>query len=361
MIRNGLTAEVSKVSKRVRQEDIAKELGLSINSVSLALKNSKRINEETRQRVQQVAKELNYIPNSIARSLVEKKSKIIGFILPKITNPVQIETAQLIERKLMANGYNMMLMTTDSDRDYESFALDILVSRQVDGIFLFPTNKQNQDKIRSIRNAHIPMVLLSGGNYEPASDSVYMNQYKGAYKATAHLAQLGHRQIAFIHGGAANMEKYTGYQTALKDNGIEFNPELVITVDKYSYEQGYLSASKLFPQGGVTALLASSDYLALGALRWCREQGMRVPEDVAIVGFDDLEAAQYAEIPLTSVTYKVEELTTLAVELLYRLITEQEQTAKSKPTRIEIEPSLQIRSSCGYKSQNSEVSACKKG
>ncbi|WP_036746998.1 LacI family DNA-binding transcriptional regulator [Paenibacillus sp. UNC451MF] len=335
--------------RRVRQEDIAKELGLSINTVSLALKNSRRINEETRQKVHQVAKALNYIPNSIARSLVEKKTRVIGFIVPKITNPVQIETAQLIERKLIKYGYNMMLMTTDSDKNYESFALDIIVSRQVDGIFLFPTNKQNQEKIKMLRNANIPIVLLSGGNYEPASDSVYMNQFKGAYIATSHLAQLGHRRIGFIHGGAGNIEKYTGYQQALADHGMELNPELVITVDKYNYEQGYLSAAELLPTKKVTALLASSDYLALGAIRWCREQGMSVPEDIAIVGFDNLEAAHYAEIPLTSVTYKVEQLTTSAVELLLKLIEEPEKLTSQQPERIVFEPSLEIRSSCGFK------------
>lgn len=337
------------MSRRVRQEDIAKELGLSINTVSLALKNSKRINEETRQKVQQVAKKLNYIPNSIARSLVERKTKIIGFVVPKITNPVQIETAQQIERKLIKNGYNMMLMTTDSDKNYESYALDILVSRQVDGIFLFPTNKHNQEKIKIMRNAHIPVVLLSGGNYEPASDSVYMNQYKGAYMATTHLIQLSHRRIGFIHGGVSNMEKFRGYQQALMDHGIEYNEDLITSVDIFNYEQGYLSAAKLIPKSQITALLASSDYLALGALRWCREHGMRVPEDLAIVGFDNLEAAQYAEIPLTSVTYKVEQLTTSAVELLFQLIAEPEKLSSQQPVRKVFEPSLEIRSSCGFK------------
>jgi LacI family transcriptional regulator len=338
---------VSKVSKRIRQEDIAKELGLSINTVSLALKNSPRINEETRLRVQQVARALNYIPNSIAQSLVQKKTNIIGFILPKVTNPIQIETAQQIERKLLANGYNMILMTTDSDKSYESQALDILLSRQVDGIFLFPTNKQNQEKIKAIRSAHIPIILLSGGNYPLSSDSVYMNQFIGAYKATSHLAKLGYRQIAFITGGSANTEKYAGYQAALKENGLNYDSERVVSVRDFSYEQGYHAASKLFEKGPVRAIMASSDYLALGALRWCRKHGYRVPEDTAIVGFDDLEAARFAEVPLTTVTYKVDELTTQAIDLLFKLISDQENLPSLKPVRIEIEPSLEIRESCG--------------
>lgn len=340
---------MSNVSRRIRQEDIANELGISINTVSLALKNSKRVNEETRLKVQQVAKDLHYIPNSIARSLVQKKTNIIGFVLPKITNPIQIETAQMIERKLIARGYNMMIMTTDSNKDYEEFALDILLSRQVDGIFLFPTNKENQEKIKSIRNSQIPIILLSGNIQQLSSDSVYMSQYIGAYKATSHLAALGYKDIAFIHGGAGNMEKYTGYMHALQDQGLTYKSEQVVTVDNFGYEQGYRAASELLGHGPVRAILASSDYLALGALRWCREHGLRVPEDTAIVGFDDLEAAEYAEVPLTSVTYLTEQVTNQAVELLFQLIADQAKLPSLQPVRIEIEPSLKIRSSCGYK------------
>jgi len=336
------------MNKRVRQEDIAKKLGLSINTVSLALKDSKRINEETRQKVQQLAKELNYIPNSIARSLVQKKTNIIGFILPKITNPIQIETAQQIERKLIIMGYNMMLMTTYSDENYEARALDILLSHQVDGIFLFPTNKQNQDKIKSIRDANYPIVLLSGGNYNLASDSVYMSQFIGAYKATTHLAKLGHSRIAFIHGGTANTEKHLGYISALEDSQLEYRSEMVVPVKSFSYEEGYNAASRIFADQSVTAILASGDYLAIGALRWCREQGMRVPEDVAIIGFDDLEAARFAEVPLTSVTYKVDELTSKAIDVMFSLMSNQDKLTSLKPAKIEIEPSLVIRKSCGY-------------
>ncbi|SDM82213.1 transcriptional regulator, LacI family [Paenibacillus sp. yr247] len=332
---------------RVTQEDIAKELGLSINTVSLALKDSNRIHEETRFKVQQVAKKLNYIPNSIARSLVQKKTNIIGFVLPKITNTIHMEAAQHIERKLLANGYNMMLMTTDSDKNYEAQALDILLSRQVDGIFLFPTNKENQEKMKSIRDANCPIVLLSGGEFELSCDSVYMNQQVGAYKLTKHLAKLGHRHIAFMYGGALNTEKFKGYTKALEENNVEFKQEFVIPVQNLGYEQGYHGASVLFKRGPVSAIIASSDYLALGALRWCREQGLRVPEDVAIVGFDDLEAARYAEVALTTVAYQVDKLTTHAVDLLVRLISSKKKISLSKPVRIEIEPSLVIRESCG--------------
>ncbi|MCR8635318.1 LacI family DNA-binding transcriptional regulator [Paenibacillus radicis (ex Xue et al. 2023)] len=347
------------MNRRVRQQDIARKLGVSINTVSLALKDSGRINEDTKLKVQEVAKALNYIPNSIARSLVQKRTFVIGFILPSITNPIQIETAQNIERKLLANGYNMMLMTSDYDKNYETKALDILLSRQVDGIFMFPTDIQNQkksqEKIKAIRDANYPIILLSGGNFNLPSDSVYMNQYLGAYKATRHLTSMGHKEIAIIYGGARNTEKHQGYIAALKDSGLEYNPNQVATVGNSSYEQGYRAASKILRNGSVTAILASGDYLALGALRWCREQGLRVPEDVAIIGFDDLEASRFAEIPLTTITYKVEELTTRATELLFSLISDQETSTWLKPRKVEIEPTLVVRQSCGFKKRSGEL------
>jgi LacI family transcriptional regulator len=342
----------SVLSRRVRQEDIAKKLGLSINTVSLALKDSKRINEETRMKVQQLASKLNYIPNSIARSLVQKKTNMIGFILPRITNPIHIETAQLMERKLSQKGYNMILMTTSSDENYEARALDILFSYQVDGIFLFPTNKKDQVKIKAIRDAHYPIVLLSGGSFNMASDAVYMNQYLGTYHAATHLAMQGHKRIAFINEGSTNTEKYRGYTAALKENQLEFDPDLIIPVKSINYEEGYNAALRLFASQSATAILASSDVLAVGALRWCRERAISVPEDVAIIGFDDLEIARYAEVPLTSMAYKADELTSKAMDVMFGLIENKEKLTSLTPVRIEIEPSLVIRESCGYKKSN---------
>ncbi|MDB5083171.1 MAG: LacI family transcriptional regulator, partial [Bacilli bacterium] len=317
---------------------------------SLALKGSGRINEQTRNKIQQLAKELHYIPNSIARSLVQKKSQTVGFLVPRITSSIQIEAAQMIERKLIANGYNMILMTTDNNPEYESYALDILLSRQVDGIFLYPIKIHNAEKIRSIREANHPIILLSGGEYDPPSDAVYMNRFLGAYKAASYLSRLGHRKIAFICAGFVNdNEKLKGYKAGLEDNGLIYKPELVKSVNELTYEQGYLSAADLFQQEKPTAILAAGDYLALGALRWCREQGLRVPDDVAIVGFDDLEAARYAEVSLTSVTYNFSEITNCATDLLFSMMEAEGNLTSLKPKRIEIEPHLVIRDSCGYK------------
>lgn len=338
------------MNRRVRLEDIAKELGVSINTVSLALKDSERIHARTRRKVHEMAKALNYIPNSVARSLVQKKSNVIGFILPKITNPVQIETAQNIERVLVASGRNMMLMTTDHDAEYESYVMDILVSRQVDGIFLFPSKIYNQEKIRSIRAANYPIILLSSGDSRPSSDAVYMNKFRGAYKATTHLIRLGHRRVAFICGGIINdAEKHSGYKAAIEDSGLVYDPKLIVTVDHFTYDQGYRSVSKLSEEQTVfTAVLASGDHLALGVLRWCLEHNLRVPEDVSIVGFDNLEDAKYAEIPITSVSYELEQMSNRATDLLFDLIASESPLSLLEPRRIEIEPSLVIRASCGY-------------
>jgi DNA-binding LacI/PurR family transcriptional regulator len=338
------------MAKRTRLKDIAHELGLSANTVSLALKGSSRINEKTRMKVLQKARELQYIPNTLARSLVQKKTNTIGIVLPRMTNPIFLETAQRIESVLIAKGYSLILMTADRNPKYEASALDVLLSREVDGIFLYPIRLNNRDKIKFIRETNCPIILLSGGEYDLPSDAVYMNRKMGAYKATSHLASLGHREIAFICGGFANdEEKLQGYKKALEDYGCPYDPEIVIPVQEFTYEQGYVAASLLFQKRRPSAIFAAGDYLALGALRWCRNNGLRVPEDVAIVGYDDLEAAKYAEVPLTSVTYNFEEITKQSTDLLFSLIAEGRGLSATAPRKISIEPELMIRESCGYR------------
>lgn len=337
------------MKKRTRLKDIAQELGISANTVSLALKGSKRINEKTRTKVRQKAEELKYIPNTVARSLVQKKTNTIGIILPRMTNPIFMGTAQAIEQILISKGYTMILMTTDRNPKFESNAMDILMSREVDGIFLYPIKLNNREKIKSIREANCPIILLSNGEDPPPSDAVYMDQFKGAYKATTHLLKLGHKEIAFLCGGLENdAQKIGGYKAAMEEYGCTYDPELILQVSEFSYEQGYQSTSDLFQKKRPTSILGSGDYLALGALRWCRKNGIKVPEDVAIVGFDDLEAARYAEVPLTTVTYNFEEITRHATDLLFSLMAEEKGLAAIEPKRIPIEPTLVIRESCGY-------------
>ncbi|TDF93268.1 LacI family DNA-binding transcriptional regulator [Paenibacillus piri] len=332
-------------SNSIRQKEIAEKTGYSINTVSLALKGSPRISEETRLKIMECARQLNYIPNVVARSLVQKKTNTIGIILTELMNPILTETAQEIEQLLKQAGYNMMLMITNFSPEQEAEALDVLVSRQVDGIMMYPLVRANFSKIRAMHDQRFPIVLLAGGEYDSPSDAVYMNRQAGAYKAVSHFIQDGHRRIGFIRGAMNDEEKQNGYTSALQDNGIDFDPGLVSIIQGDGYKAGYASVQSLYEKGKATAVLCSKDHIALGAMRWCREQGIRVPEDIAFIGFDDIAASSFADVPLTSVQYDVKSVTKKATELLLKRIEEKEHKVGAPLQKIAIDPKLIIRQS----------------
>lgn len=339
-----------KPAMRVRLRDIAEKTGFSINTVSLALKGSPLVREETRRRIVEAAKELNYVPNNIARSLVQRKTHTIGVILTDIMNPVLTGVAQHIERELMGHGYNIILMTTYNDPAHEAHAIDVLRSRQVDGILMYPVSGENAEKVADLAEAGFPLVLLAGGDESPQCNVISVDDSGGAYRATSHLVRLGHRRIAFINGGGirGNEEKLRGYRRALAEAGISLDPALIVEPSGIGYSDGYHAARHLFQQKEPpTAVFASTDSLALGLMYWCFQQGLKVPEDVAIVGFDDIEAARFAAVPLTSVAYAVEVVASKAAARLLQLIDEADEAQSSEPVREVIEPRLIVRESCG--------------
>lgn len=330
----------------VRQKEIAERTGFSINTVSLALKGSSRISEETRSKIMECARQLNYIPNVVARSLVQKKTNTIGIILTELMNPILTETAQEIEQMLKSFGYNMMLMITKASPIKEAEALDVLVSRQVDGILMYPVSTANFAKIKSLRANRFPIILLAGGDYDLPTDAVYVNRRAGAYKAASRYIQAGHTRIAFIGvGNSSDQEKQNGYLAALQEHNIPLDSSLICTERGDSYEAGYTSIGSLYANGKPTAVICTRDFIALGAMRWCREQGIQIPEQLSFIGFDDIAAASYAEIPLTTVKYDVRSVTKKATKLLMQRIEERYQTDTMPPQNISIQPKLVIRQS----------------
>ncbi len=333
-----------------RLKDIAAATGFSANTVSLALRGSKRIPAETRERILAAARKLNYLPNQVAQSLVSRETKTVGLILTSIVNPILAQAARAIERELGERGYSLMLSATENDLAKETEALNVFRSRQVDGMLIYATSHRKLDHIRPLRRAGYPIVLLVD---DPSRrlDVVAVDDRRGAEIATGHLVALGHRRIAFLDAGGplGNFEKVEGYRRALETGGIPFNAGLVLdpkghsAVEAYRTLAAFLGRSKRRP----TALLASTDMFALGALRACRDHGVAVPGDLAVVGFDDIEASDYAPVPLTTVHYGADELSKAAVERLLELI--QAPGRLPRPKQVFIEPKLVIRDSCGAK------------
>lgn len=329
----------------VRLKDIADKTGFSTNTVSLALRESPRIPEQTRLLIREAAAALNYLPNQIAKSLVSRETRTIGLVLTDITNPILTRVAQSIELVLAERGYGTLFATSNNALADEIRAVDLFRARQVDGMLIYPTSHRDLDHLRPLRRANHPIVLLVG-DPDAGIDAVCMDQRRGAYKAVRHLIDMGHRRIGLLDGSQrlGNLEKRDGCLQALGEAGIASDPDLSVDPQGVSVERGYRATETLMQRANrPTAIFCSNDSLALGALRWALQQGLRVPADVAIVGMDNIEFGEYAAVPLTTVNYAAETVTRMAVDRLMRLIAAGGQLPEPRVTQID--PDLLVRES----------------
>ncbi len=329
----------------VRLKDIADRTGFSTNTVSLALRDSSRIPPDTRALIRKAALELNYLPNFIAKSLVSRETRTIGLVLTDITNPTLTHTAQALELALAERGYATLFATSNNNLEEEKKVLELFRSRQVDGMLIYPTSHRQLDHIRMLRAAGHAVVLLVG-DPDAGVDAVCVDERRGASKATEHLVATGHRRIALIDSAnpLGNLEKREGFFNALTAAGLEQDPALAVDPKGHSVASGYWAMDRLMSiQQPPTAVFTANDSLAIGALRWCLKNGVSVPDDLAIIGFDNIEYAEHAGVPLSSVDYPVELITRMAVERVLDLI--QAGDKLPAPEVTQIDPELVIRDS----------------
>lgn len=329
----------------VRLKDIADRTGFSTNTVSLALRQSPRIPQQTRDVIQRAAAELNYLPNQIAKSLVSRETKTIGLILTDMNNPTLTHTAQAIEVALAQRGYGTLFATSNNILSEETRAIELFRARQVDGMLIYPSNHRQLEHIRPLRRANYPVVLLVA-DPDAGIDAVCIDDRRGAYKAVRHLIDVGHRNIGIIDSAIplGNLEKMQGYQQALREAGIDYDQGLTVDPRGHSAERGYWAMDAMMTaERRPSAIFAATDSLAIGALRWCQTHNVRVPDDMAIVGFDNIEYAEYAAVPLSTVNYAVEVVTRMAVDRLMRLISAGDTLPEPRVTQID--PDLIIRES----------------
>lgn len=307
---------------RVTLKDIAKVTGFSSNTVSLALRDSPRIPDKTSETIKIAADGLSYLPNQIAQSLVSQQSMTIGLILTDIRNPVLTQVAQEIGNLLSDLGYSTLFATSNNTMPKEMDAVDTFRRRQVDGMLVYPTDHYHIEHLARLRKLGYPIVSLVA---DPSHcvDSVSVDEVAGGMAATTHLIKVGCRKIAILDAAAplGNTEKQQGYLAALQAAGIQKDASLICDVLGHGIGHGYSSMQTLWQSGArPDGIVATNDSLALGAQRWCDDNGLKVPDDVAIVGFDNIEFGQFSAIPLTTVAYPVEEVSRTAVKHLMKLI-----------------------------------------
>ena len=327
-----------------RLKDIADKTGFSTNTVSLALRESPRIRSETRALIRRAAEELNYQPNHVARSLAVRETKTIGLILTDIMNPTLTETAQQLELALAERGYGTLFATSNHKLSEEKRLVEMFRSRRVDGLLIYPAVHNELEHVRALRR-HLPVVLLIGGP-DTGLDVVSVDDRSGARHAIGHLIDLGHRRIGFLNPWnlKGNSEKLEGYQRALAEAGIAYDPTLVVATNGHYATHGYYALDNLMSiKDPPTAIFSHNDSLAFGALRWCHKHGRRVPEDMAIMGYDNIEFTEFAQPPLSTMNYAVDVVARTAVDRLMRLISAGEQAPEPRVTLID--PELVVRGS----------------
>ena len=324
-------------------KDIAQATGFSANTVSLALRGSPRLPEQTRQLILKEAKRLNYSPNRIARSLASSATGTIGLVMTDILNPTLTLAARTIERELAEAGYAVMFAASDASLENEKHAIALFQSYQVDGMLIYPADRKVYDHIQTVDESGTPVILLAALP-EAGLDIVAIDDSEGAYRAFRHLCAAGHRRFAMLDGGRGrgNLDKLSGAKRAVRDAGLPEDAIALFEPESHAATEGYaLMAAVGALEPRPTAVFGSTDSLALGVLSWCRENGVAVPGDMAVVGYDNTENSAFCVPPLTTVNYAADEVSRLGVDRILRRLSGDEDWFGPE-TRL-IEPDLVVR------------------
>lgn len=327
------------MKKFVTIKDIAIKAGVSINTVSRALNNKPDINPQTKQKVLQAAKELGYIKDLNALSLKNGTTKTIGVVFEDSSNPFYAEVFKGIEYSARKYGYQVILMNTERDYINEIRAVKTLIEKRVDGIIISPTQFDSDD-INYLMNMNYPFVIL-GVHFENSQlDEVYSDDFKGGYLATKYLLQKGRRKILMVNGymykSVAKM-RYHGYVKAMKEYSLE--PYHMIEIEE-GYESSFNKIIEL-KDLDYDAIFCFNDVFAIAALKALRTLGKSVPEDVSIVGYDDITYASFVHPTLTTVKIDKFQEGIIAFELLQERLSEKQ----SKPKQIVLDVELIPRES----------------
>ncbi len=326
-------------------KDIAKKANVSYATVSRALNNKKGVRGETGRKIREIAGELNYRPNAIARGLVKKQTHSFGLIIPDITNPFFPEVARGIEDGAREAGYSIFLCNTNWEKNREIHYINLLAEKRVDGIIIAPISNKVEFLEKTL-NSKIPVVYVSNAPHDTQNSYVVIDNIRGGFLATRHLIELGYNSIGFI--GASNDsltidERLKGYKLAFKKYGMEVD-ESNIKLGDFKRETGYNLIKRMIEMSNYPrAVFAENDLLALGVIQGVKESGLSVPGDVAVVGFDDIPFASFPEVQLTTICQPKYEMGKKAVEIILETI--EEGSGKWVCRKIILEPELIIRKS----------------
>jgi LacI family transcriptional regulator len=329
-------------------DDVAKRAGVSRATVSRVLNNNPKVDADLRERVLEAAKDLGYQPNRAARRLRAQSSNVIGLVISDIQNPYFLSVTRGVEDAASAQQMSLILCNSDENLDKERMYLHVMEAERVAGLIIVPAHSDHGKDLNALKKAGIPIILMDRAVKTVQVDTLKVDNEHGAYEAVNHLIQLGYRRIATIAGSchvSTGLERYQGYKSALESAGMALDDSLV-KFGNFKTESGYTLAHDLMNTSNPPdAIFIANNLMTLGALQALRERSVRVPEDVALVGFDDLPWSGELYSPLTAVAQPTYEIGQEAVRLLLRRLA----NPKAPYQTVVLQPHLNVRESCGIR------------
>jgi LacI family transcriptional regulator, galactose operon repressor len=331
----------------VRLKDIALRAGVSIMTVSKALRDEHDVSEATKKRIKLLAKQLGYVPDSSAQGLRTRTTRLFGVVIPSLANPVYSRILLAIQERAYDLGYDVLLAYTLNLAEREEVCIRRCLSRRVDGLFIAPVYRLAMEApiYQELRARQVPTVLL--GHSAPFCanfQSVATDDLTAGYSLTRHLLKLGHTRIAFLAGPPgtpATQERFEGYRRALREEGLDVDEKLVFQAGQ-TMEDGAKAAMQMINEGpDATAIQAVDDLVAAGCAEVLLKQGINIPEDLSLTGFGNTLLSEYFRVPITTISQPKHRLGTAAVEAMVQMLHGQ----KPDPRRLAAE--LVVRESSG--------------
>ena len=327
----------------VRLKDVASKAGVSVATVSHVVNNTKPVSEKTKARIEAAIKELSYTPNFLAKSLKENRSKVIGLIIPDISNYYFTEIASIIEQRLNDAGYNMILCNSNENLELEIQHIQQLKAYMVSGMIIAPTT-MDFDYRKLVASQDYPIVFIDRKLSTLQGDSIIADGACAVEEAVSYLIKKGHKRIGFIganRGLSTTANRFLGYQNALKKNGIPLDSSLCVFSEP-KINPAMSLCSQLFSQTNISALLVSSSLMSIGAVQFFTKNNIKIPEQIALIGYDDYIWSTITAPPLSTIKQPTSEIGYKAAETMLNRL----ENGNIPITEILLNSEFIIRESC---------------
>ncbi len=344
---------------KVTIKDVAALAGVSVGTVSMTLNNSPKITDKKKEAVMDAVKKLNYRRDPYARSFSLSSSRSIGLILPGLTNPFFGEVANYAQQALVKKDYGLLLGLSKNDSQTESRVINKFLDLGVDGLIIVPVDDKNADisHLYSLFEEKIPVVFLTSYYQEFPKNCVMANLKDGMFKATEYLIKTGHKNILMVSGDkniVSFSERIKGFKKAFEKANMPLRDDQIIFSKDVGYSGGYNALKDRVNETNSDAIIAINDVMAMGIISQLRANGIRVPEDISVIGYDDISIAELQETPLTTVKQPIEDMCEEGVELLFSLINGNscKENIKELPVALKLRKSVKLRTSIDMQKEN---------